>query len=179
MQTKIVEVIKRYIKEIVSFIIGVLLTSIFFAMCQNNELKKEIVEVERPTVKYTTKVETKTDTIEKTIFKPQVITEEIVRVDTLREEKTIPITQREYCTYISTDSVNGEIRAKISGYNAFLDTLSYKLYIPTRTVINTVETQSIRYKRPHFNFMIGIGGGYGLFNKKADIFIGGVFGYTF
>lgn len=173
------EMVKKYIKEIISFAIGVIVASMVFLICQNHELKQEIITVEKPVIKYHTKTEIKTDTIYKTITKPQYITETIIRTDTIKQDTILPIIQRDYFTSINTDSVSGEIYAKISGYNAVLDTLSYKLYIPTKTVTNTVETQITRYKQKHWNFTVGIGGGYGLINRKADIFVGGMVGYSF
>lgn len=173
------EIVKRYIKEIISFSIGVIITSMVFLICQNHELKKEIITVEKPVVKWQTKTEIKTDTIYKEIIKPKYLTETIIRTDTIKQDTILPIVQRDYLTSINTDSVSGEIYAKISGYNAVLDTLSYKLYIPTKTVTNTVETQITKYKQKHWNFTVGIGGGYGLINRKADIFVGGMVGYSF
>lgn len=173
------EMVKKYIKEIISFAIGVIVTSMVFLIFQNHELKKEIIEVEKSVIKYQTKTEIKTDTLYKEIIKPQYITETVIRTDTIKQDTILPIIQRDYFTSINTDSVSGEIYAKISGYNAVLDTLSYKLYIPTKTVTNTVETQITKYKQKHWNFTVGIGGGYGLINRKADIFVGGMVGYSF
>lgn len=171
--------VKKYIKEIISFAIGVLITSMVFLIFQNHELKKEIITVEKPVIKWQTKTEIKTDTIYKEIIKPKYLTETIIRTDTIKQDTILPIVQRDYLTSINTDSVSGEIYAKISGYNAVLDTLSYKLYIPTKTITNTVETQITKYKQKHWNFTVGVGGGYGLINRKADIFIGGMVGYSF
>lgn len=173
------EMVKKYIKEIISFAIGVLITSMVFLIFQNHELKQEIITVEKPVVKWQTKTEIKTDTVYKEIIKPTYLTETIIRTDTIKADTILPIVQRDYLTSINTDSVSGEIYAKISGYNAVLDTLSYKLYIPTKTVTNTVETQITKYKQKHWNFTVGIGGGYGLINRKADIFVGGMVGYSF
>lgn len=173
------EMVKKYIKEIISFAIGVLITSMVFLIFQNHELKQEIITVEKPVIKYQTKTEIKTDTIYKEIIKPKYLTETIIRTDTIKQDTILPIIQRDYFTSINTDSVSGEIYAKISGYNAVLDTLSYKLYIPTKTVTNTVETQITKYKQKHWNFTVGVGGGYGLINRKADIFVGGMVGYSF
>lgn len=171
--------VKKYIKEIISFAIGAIIASMVFLIFQNHELKKEIITVEKPVVKWQTKTEIKTDTIYKTISKPIYLTETIIRTDTIKQDTILPIVQRDYLTSINTDSVSGEIYAKISGYNAVLDTLSYKLYIPTKTVTNTVETQITKYKQKHWNFTVGVGGGYGLFSRKADIFVGGMIGYSF
>ena len=162
-------------KYIICFVIGMLL-GVSITLLFN---KQEIITVEKPVIKYQTKTEIKTDTVYKEIIKPTYLTETVIRTDTIKQDTILPIVQRDYLTSINTDSVSGEIYAKISGYNAVLDTLSYKLYIPTKTVTNTVETQITKYKQKHWNFTVGVGGGYGLINRKADIFIGGMVGYSF
>lgn len=125
------------------------------------------------------KWQTKTDTIYKTISKPIYLTETVIRTDTIKQDTILPIVQRDYLTSINTDSVSGEIYAKISGYNAVLDTLSYKLHIPTKTITNTVETQITKYKQKHLNWGITAGFGYGITTKHPDLFIGLGVQYSF
>ena len=173
------EMVKKYVKEIISFAIGVLITSMVFIIFQNHELKQEIITVEKPVVKFQTKTEIKTDTIYKTISKPIYITETVIRTDTIKQDSVLPYIQRDYITSINTDSVSGEIYTKISGYNAVLDTLSYKLYIPTKTITNTVETQITKYKQKHFNWGITAGFGYGITTKRPDLFVGLGVQYSF
>lgn len=152
------------------FAIGVLsgiLIALFFI-----KSNKEIIEVEKPVVKVQTELITKTDTIYRTITKPKYITETIIRTDTIKADTVLPITQREYIASINTDTVSGEIYAKISGYKAEIDTLSYNLCIPTKTITNTVETQITKYKQKHWNWGITAGCGFGIITKRADLFIG-------
>lgn len=173
------EIVKRYIKEIISFSIGAIIASMVFLICQNHELKQEIITVEKPVIKYQTKIEVKTDTIYKEFIKPKYLTETIIRTDTIKQDSVLPYIQRDYITSINTDSVSGEIYTKISGYNAVLDTLSYKLYIPTKTITNTVETQITKYKQKHLNWGITAGFGYGITTKRPDLFIGLGVQYSF
>lgn len=173
------EIVKRYIKEIISFSIGAIIASMVFLICQNHELKQEIITVEKPVIKYQTKTEIKTDTIYKEIIKPKYLTETIIKIDTIKQDSVLPYIQRDYITSINTDSVSGEIYTKISGYNAVLDTLSYKLYIPTKTITNTVETQITKYKQKHLNWGITAGFGYGITTKRPDLFIGLGVQYSF
>lgn len=119
---------------------------------------------------------TKIDTLYKEIVKPSYIKEEIVRIDTIKADRAIEIKQREYLTTINEDSIVGDIRAVVSGYEATLDTLSYNLSIPQRTI--TIEKETT-YKTKHFNFSVGVGFGYGVINRQADIFVGGMVGYSF
>lgn len=173
------EIVKRYIKEIIAFAVGVLITSIAFLLFQNHELKKEIIEVEKPVIKYQTKTEIKTDTIYKEIIKPKYLTETIIRTDTIKADTAVNYVKREYYTNINTDTITGQIKAVVSGFNPSLDTLQYNLHIPTRTITNTMEIQTTKYKQKHWNFTVGIGAGYGLINRKADVFVGGIIGYSF
>lgn len=173
------EMVKKYIKEIISFAIGVLITSMVFLIFQNHELKKEIITVEKPVIKWQTKTEIKTDTIYKEIIKPKYLTETIIRTDTIKADTAINFVQREYYTTINTDTITGQIKAVVSGVNPTLDTLKYNLHIPIRTVTNEITVERTKYKQKHWNFTVGVGGGYGLINRKADIFIGGMVGYTF
>lgn len=172
-------IVKKYIKEIIAFVVGVLITSVIFLLYNNHNLKTELIEVEKPIVKVKTEVVTKTDTIYRTISKPTYLTETIIRTDTIKQDSVLPIVQREYYTNIDTDTVTGQIKAVVSGYNAELDTLQYNLIIPTKTITNSVETQITKYKQKHWNFTVGVGGGYGVINRKADIFVGGMVGYSF
>lgn len=173
------EMVKKYIKEIISFAIGVLITSMVFLIFQNHELKQEIITVEKPVIKYQTKIEVKTDTIFKEIIKPKYLTETIIRTDTIKADTAVNFVQREYYTTINTDTITGQIKAVVSGVNPTLDTLQYNLHIPIRTITNEITVERTKYKQKHWNFTVGIGGGYGLINRKADIFVGGMVGYSF
>lgn len=145
------EIMKKYISEIIAFAIGVLITSMAFLLFQNRQLEKQIIEVEKP----------------------------IVRTDTIKADTAVNYVQREYYTNINTDTITGQIKAVVSGFNPSLDTLQYNLHIPTRTITNTIETQTTKYKQKHWNFTVGVGAGYGLINRKADVFVGGIIGYSF
>lgn len=169
----------RYGKEILLFALGCAFASICFLLFQNRELEKEIIEVEKPIVITETKVIAKTDTIYKTITKPKYITQTIIRTDTIKANTAVNYVQREYYTNINTDTITGQIKAVVSGFNPSLDTLQYNLHIPTRTITNTMEIQTTKYKQKHWNFTVGIGAGYGLINRKADVFVGGIIGYSF
>ena len=173
------EIVKRYIKEIISFSIGAIIASMVFLICQNHELKQEIITVEKPVIKYQTKTEIKTDTIYKKIIKPTYLAETVIRTDTIKADTVVNFVQREYYTTINTDTITGQIKAVVSGVNPTLDTLQYNFHIPIRTVTNEITVERTKYKQKHWNFTVGIGGGYGLINRKADIFVGGMVGYTF
>lgn len=107
---------------------------------------------------------TKIDTV--TIIKPvvqyryitQVITDTLYNRDSIKVPVRIPIEIKIYqdTTY----------RAVVSGYRASLDTIQvYPIHAIT-TITNTI----IKQKR--FNIGVQAGVGYGLFNKKPDIYVG-------
>ena len=169
----------KWFNYIIAFVVGVLITSIAFILYNNHNLKREIIEVEKPIVKVETKEVVKYDTIFKTVQQPTYITETIIRTDTIKADTILPYIQREYLTEIDTDTVKGLINAHISGYDTKLDTLTYNLIIPTRTITNSIEMQITKYKKQHWSFTVGVGCGYGLINKRADIFVGGIVGYSF
>lgn len=173
------EIMKKYISEIIAFAVGVLITSMAFIIYNNHQLKQEITTIEKPVIKTETKVITKTDTIYKVITKPRYITQTIIRTDTIRANTAIDFIQREYYTNIQTDTVTGQIKAVVSGYNPSLDTLKYNIHIPTKTITNTIEIQTTKYKQKHWNFSVGVGAGYGLISKRVDVFVGGIVGYSF
>lgn len=121
---------------------------------------------------------TKTDTvpqyITKTITKPIPIKEEIIRHDTLCNA---PLTLKTYEDSITTDNdAKVQYRAIISGYEQSLDTISFNVKYPmvTNTITNTITNEKTitKYKSPKITAGIAAGAGYGIINKKPDIFIG-------
>ena len=134
-----------------------------------------------------TKVEYKTDTISiektdtlykqitKTITKPKYVKEEIIRHDTLYNA---PLTLKTYeDSTTTTNNAKVQYRAIVRGYEQSLDTISFNVQYPqiTNTITNTITNEKIitKYKKPKITFGLGIGAGYGLLNKKGDIYIGG------
>lgn len=171
--------VKKYVKEIISFLIGVLLTSLAFLLFQNNELKKEIITVEQPVIRWKTKTEIKTDTVVRNIVQPKYLTQTVIRTDTIKADTAVKIVQREYYTTISTDTITGQIKAVVSGVNPTLDTLKYNLHIPIRTVTNEITVERTKYKQKHWNWGITAGFGYGITTKRPDLFIGLGVQYSF
>lgn len=105
---------------------------------------------------------TKIDTV--TIIKPvvqyryitQVITDTLYNTDSIKVPVRIPIERTTY-----QDST---YRAVVSGYRASLDTIQvYPIHTYT-TITNT--------KQKRFNIGVQAGVGYGVFNKKPDIYVG-------
>lgn len=107
---------------------------------------------------------TKIDTV--TIIKPvvqyryitQVITDTLYNIDSIKVPVQIPIESKTY-----QDST---YRAVVSGYRASLDTIQvYPIHTYT-TITNTIT------KQKRFNIGIQAGVGYGVINKKSDVYVG-------
>lgn len=113
----------------------------------------------------------KTDTI--TIIKPQSViryVDKIVR-DTLYSIDSIPVfINVPIETKVYADS---NYRAVVSGYKASLDTIS----IFNKNLIQYIN--KITYKTKRINFSPSIGFGYGMFNKRIDMYVGFSIGYSF
>lgn len=133
-----------------------------------------------------TKVEFKTDTltitktdtvpqyITKTITKPVPVKEEIIRHDTLYNA---PLTLKTYEDSITTNNdAKVQYKASVSGYMQSLDTIEFNVKYPmvTNTITNTITNEKTitKYKNPKITAGIAAGAGYGIINKKPDIFIG-------
>ena len=133
-----------------------------------------------------TKVEVKTDTltvtktdtvpqyITKTITKPKYVKEEIIRHDTLYNA---PLSVKTYEDSITTtNDAKVQYRATVSGYEQSLDTIEFNVKYPmvTNTITNTITNEKTitKYKNPKITAGIAAGAGYGIINKKPDIFIG-------
>ena len=158
------------------YIIGLfvcLLIGYYVGKKQNNHLQQETIT---ETIIRTDTI-TKTDTIIKEIISPKYIREEIVRVDTIKADTAINLIKREYYTEINEDSIRGEIRAIVSGYNPSLDSLNYNFIIPTKEIIT--EKEIIRQKKTHLNYGVQMGLGYGVFSRKGDLYIGFGVQYSF
>lgn len=121
---------------------------------------------------------TKTDTvpqyITKTITKPVPVKETIIRHDTLYNA---PLSVKTYEDSITTDNnAKVQYRATVSGYEQSLDTIEFNVKYPmvTNTITNTITNEKTitKYKNPKITAGIAAGAGYGIINKKPDIFIG-------
>lgn len=137
---------------------------------------------------------------------PKTITDTIYKIDTFMYEKPVPKDSFIRDTFflpiiidkdsLAKDSIKGNdtIYAKlpieekiyedstyyvrISGFKPVLDEI--RVY-PKETIIT--KTEFVREQKnwldEHLYYGIGIGFGYGMFNKKPDIFIGATIGFKF
>lgn len=124
-----------------------------------------------------TNIVTVRDTITVERLKP--IYTEVIRRDTIKADTVLQVERKTYDTVVHNDSLLAHIRAVVSGINPSLDSLSYSFRIPTRTITQTIEQQRIIRQKTHLNYGIGVGAGYGFFNKKPDVYVGAFIGYSF
>lgn len=130
------------------------------------------------TVKESVKTVVKTDTITQyiervdTVIKPRPVYTEILRIDTVKADTVLVYESKRYNVPVRTDSVNGEIGVVASGVDVSVDSVDWRLQIPYRTVTNTIERERVIKQKTHLNWGIGVGAGYGLINRKPDIFVG-------
>lgn len=130
------------------------------------------------TVKESVKTVVKTDTITKyvervdTIIKPKPIYTEILRVDTVKADTVLIYESKRYDVAVNTDSVNGSIGVVASGVDVSVDSVDWRLQIPYRTVTKEIEVERVIKQKSHLNWGIGVGAGYGIINRKPDIYVG-------
>lgn len=132
-----------------------------------------------------TVVVTETDTIHETTsvvhFFPKPIKEVEVRWDTVRKDTILPIVSRTYSDTIRKED-GAELRyiASVSGHNPSLDSISFDLTYPKIIETNTVTvTERVNEKAPRVSVGLQTGFGYGVFNKKPDLYVGFGFSYRF
>lgn len=130
------------------------------------------------TVKESVKTVVKTDTITNyiervdTVFKPRPVFTEVLRVDTIKADTVLVYESKRYNVPVATDSVNGSIGVVASGVDVSVDTVDWRLQIPCRTVTKEIEVKRIIKQKSHLNWGIGVGAGYGIINRKPDIYVG-------
>ena len=130
----------------------------------------------------------KTDTVtvidtfwkDTTIVEKELVPKYIVKkkVDTVysKEGNTLQLIteQKRYDRSLVSEKDTCDLQIYTSGINTSLDSLKWRL--KTHTVTNTIEiTKYIEKKRKfkdRFHFAPNVSFGYGLFNKKPDLYVG-------
>lgn len=157
------------------YIIAIILCSIIFGIfgyyCGNKPQKIE-----------KTDTVTVTDTIwrDTTITEKELVPKYIVKkkVDTVYSKggDTLQLIteQKRYDRSLVSDKDTADIQIYTTGINTSLDSLKWRL--KTHTITNTIEiTKYIEKKRKfkdRFHFAPNVSFGYGLFNKKPDLYVG-------
>lgn len=175
---------KLLITTIVSLMLSVFLITLLFKD-GTQESVKTITTTDTVTV---VKRDTIFNEVEKTIVKPVKLTETIIKYDTIATKSpqthfNVPITASTYQDSITLqDNTKVQYRANISGYNTNLDSITFKVKYPTifesvhTDITNNTTTETVKYKKPKITFNLSVGAGYGIINKKPDIYVGFSFG---
>lgn len=148
----------------INLLIIFIIVLICLKCCYSNKRKEEIQITDTITI-------IKRDTI--TIIKPQPVIRYVDRIvrDTLYNTDSVlvpvdvPIETKVY--------QDSSYRAVVSGYKASLDTIS----IFNKNQIQYIN--KITYKTKKWNISPSIGFGYGMFNRKFDVYVGLSIGYSF
>lgn len=156
-------------KLLIYIIIILILSNLFFIFKYNNISNRKI-----NTVEIVTRVDTfiKKDTVTKWHLKPievKVRDTIYLPIDSVKQDGDSILLPRESKTY--EDST---YRAVVSGYKPQLDTL---MVFPNTIYISTEKVREIEKKRK-FNIGLQVGSGYGIFNRKPDVYVGIGFQYN-
>ena len=104
------------------------------------------------------------------------ITDTVYSVDSIKTPIKLDISHKTYeGEQLSTGGNKIRYRAIIGGYKPTLDTL--ELYANNKDT--TIVKEITKYKTKHFHLGPSLGLGYGMFNKKPDVFVGVTFSYSF
>ena len=123
------------------------------------------------------------DTVCRTIFKviekPKVVNKAIIKYDTIYQNRdtsiVLPVTRRYHKdTVFFTENDTMIVETTIVGINPSLERIN--MLLKKRQIEKTIENTIIKQKKPTFKDRLFIaptvGVGYGLFNKKPDLYIG-------
>lgn len=94
-------------------------------------------------------------------------------VDSVNVE--VPISTYVVDKVFENDSSELKLHLSLTGYNVKLDTIAYTIKYTYTPVVMVKKN----FFKDHFRAGIGISGGYGIINKKADIYVGAGFYFVF
>ena len=155
---------------IFSMIIGFVVGGLLMRKCSNTP---EVIKTDTVTVTDTMWKDT-TVTIKELV--PKIIVKKKVDTVYTKEGDTLNlITEaKRYDKSLVSDKDTCDLEIYTSGINTSLDSLKWRL--KTHSVTNTIEiTKYIERKRKfkdRFHFAPNVSFGYGLFNKKPDLYVG-------
>lgn len=127
------------------------------------------------------------DTVYHTVFKvvekPKVVNKTIIKYDTIFQSKdtsiALPIVRKYHKdTIFFTENDTAIIETTIVGINPSIERIN--MLLKKRQINQTTEKTIIQYKKQKgFYIAPNIGVGYGVINKKPDLYIGVGIGYKF
>ena len=171
-------------KDFVITIVLLVLIFIGIVSLHNNSMKRfnSYMEDRTSNIKTDTIIKEKVDTLlvnnpitvkEKYVY---TVIDTVYSVDSVKTPIKLDISHKTYeGDKLSTNGNKIRYKAIIGGYKPTLDTL--ELYANNKDT--TIVKEIVKYKTKHFHIGPAVGFGYGMFNKKPDVFVGVTFSYSF
>lgn len=175
-------------KDFIVTIVLLVLIFIGIVSLHNNSIKRfnsyleDRISTQKPLIKTDTIIKEKVDTLlvsnpitvkEKYVY---TIIDTVYSVDSIKTPIKLDISHKTYeGEQLSTSGNKIRYRAIIGGYKPTLDTL--ELYANRNDT--TIVKEITKYKTKRFHIGPAVGLGYGMFNKKPDVFVGVTFSYSF
>lgn len=117
------------------------------------------------------------------VEKPKEVYRYTCRTDTIHVNDTvqveIPIELTEYADTLAVDSSEVIYRAFVSGYNANLDSLSFRVHTQHSNINTTITTQVRKASRWGFGVTAGYYAGYDVYKNQFSSGFGLLFGLTY
>lgn len=124
------------------------------------------------------KTDTLYDTIQIVKFKPKPITVEVLKTDTITKDTVLLWESKLYTDTIATPTDTICLASEVEGIGIRMNYL--KAYLKKGTIhTNTTETITITKKKGGFRLAPQVGVGYGIINKRPDVYIGVGLVYSF
>lgn len=134
---------------------------------------------ERPDSVFIYRVDTVFDTISITKYYPKPVKEEVLRIDTVYADTLLATKRSTFCdTILATPTDTVCVMTEIEGIDARMNYL--KAYLKKGTIhTNTTQTVTITKRKKGLMFAPNVSVGYGLINRKPDIYLGVGIVYSF
>ena len=126
-----------------------------------------------------TRIDTVFDTITVTKYKPKPVKVEVLRIDTVYGDTLLATKRSTFCdTLLATPTDTVCVMTEVEGIDARVNYL--KAYLKKGTITeHTEKTITVVKKKKGFMIAPTVGVGYGIFNKRPDVYIGVGFTYIF
>lgn len=153
-----------------------LICSILASVLKNRESRPdEEYERQRDTITISIS-DTIYDTIQITKWYPKPVKEEVIKHDTIKGDTVLERERKVYTDTIKSELDTISIEAEVEGINAKMNYIKFNV---KKASINTTETNTITITKQKggWRFAPNVSVGYGLVNRKPDIYVG--FGLTY
>lgn len=157
-----------------------LICSILASVLKNRESRPdEEYERQRDTITIT-RTDTIYDTIQITKWYPKPVKEEVIKHDTIKGDTVLERERKVYTDTIKSELDTISIEAEVEGIDVQLNYLKAQLKKGNITTTQTQTiTNTITKKKKGLIITPNVSVGYGLLNKKMDIYVGVGIGYVF